>query len=148
MEEYGYIENGCLHSKRIEPITENYKDNDGNIKTRIITIQAQIDNLGSLWKPVDPVDENKLQTEDGYIICLEPYDTGDRISYNYIKQFDSQKINKQIQELKQALSDSDYKITKCYEANLLGEKLPYDMATLHTEREAQRAKINELEAKL
>ena len=52
------------------------------------------------------------------------------------------------QALKQALSDSDYKITKCYEANLLGEKLPYDMATLHTEREAQRAKINELEAKL
>lgn len=148
MEEYGYIENGCLHSKRIEPITENYKDNDGSIKTRIITIQAQIDNLGSGWKPVDPVDETKLQTDDGYIICLEPYDTGDRISYDYIKKFDFQKIDKQIQELKQSLSDSDYKITKCYEANLLGEKLPYDMATLHTEREAQRAKINELEAKL
>ena len=148
MEEYGYIENGCLHSKRIEPITENYKDNDGSIKTRIITIQAQIDNLGSGWKPVDPVDDNKLQTDEGYIIILEPFDAADRISYNYIKRFDTKKVKVEIQELKQALSDSDYKITKCYEANLLGEKLPYDMATLHTEREAQRAKINELEAKL
>ena len=148
MEEYGYMDGTYLHSKRIEPLAEKYKDKDGEVKTRIISIQAQINQLGSEWKPVDPVDENKLQTDEGYIIILEPFDAGERISYNYIKRFDTKKVKVEIQALKQALSDSDYKITKCYEANLLGEKLPYDMATLHTEREAQRAKINDLEAKL
>lgn len=148
MEQYGYIENGYLKAKNIEPLTERYKDKDGTVKTRIVTIQAQIDQLGSEWKPVDQVDESKLHTDDGYIIYVEPYDTGDHISYNYIKKFDYQKINKQIQELKQALSDSDYKITKCYEANLLGKELPYDMVELHNERETKRLQINELEAKL
>ena len=57
-------------------------------------------------------------------------------------------ISQQIQTLKASLSSTDYKIIKCSEAQLLGEELPYDIASLHTERQALRDKINELEQQL
>ena len=43
------------------------------------------------------------------------------------------------------LGSSDYKIIKCMEAYLCGEPLPYDIAALHAEREAQRKIINKSE---
>ena len=57
-------------------------------------------------------------------------------------------ISQQIQTLKTSLSSTDYKIIKCSEAQLLGEELPYDIASLHAERQALRDKINELEQQL
>lgn len=44
-----------------------------------------------------------------------------------------------------SLTDSDYKIIKCMEAYLCGEALPYDIVSLHKERNEQRALINDLE---
>lgn len=49
-----------------------------------------------------------------------------------------------IEELKNSLASSDYKIIKCMEAYLCGEELPYDINLLHAERNLQRQKINEL----
>lgn len=57
-------------------------------------------------------------------------------------------ISQQIQSLKASLSSTDYKIIKCSEAQLVGEELPYDIASLHAERQALRDKINELEQQL
>ena len=149
MVEYGYIENGFLKSRIIEPIQVKYKDEKtGYIKARIKTVEEQIKELDATWKPVDSVDENKRITDDGYIIRLVPYDAGDRISYNYIKVFDYQKVNKHIQDLKNALSDSDYKVAKCNEANLLGEPLPYDINSLHEDRQSKRDQINQLQTLL
>lgn len=51
-----------------------------------------------------------------------------------------------IDELKAGLADSDYKVTKCYEASLVGDSLPYDIAELHRERQSIRDEINRLEA--
>lgn len=146
MEEYGYIENGYLRSKFLEPISEIVKDESGSPITRIITIQQQIEILGERWKPVDAIEESKRICEDGYIIRLIPFDAGDHISYEYKKIFDTQKYSKEINDLKQQLSDSDYKVSKCYEASLLGEQMPYDVQVLHTERQAARNRINELES--
>lgn len=53
-----------------------------------------------------------------------------------------------IEELKQTLADSDYKVIKCYEASLTGETLPYDIEALHKERQAVRDEINRLESTL
>ena len=145
MEQYGYIEDGYLRAVNLEPIAQNYKDSDGTVKTRIISIEMQKQSLGSGWKLVDVVDESKLQCEDGYTIMLIPFDAGDHISYEYKKIFDTQKYKKEINDLKQQLSDSDYKVSKCYEASLLGEQMPYDIQVLHTERQAARDRINELE---
>ena len=57
-------------------------------------------------------------------------------------------IESQITSLKSQLSSTDYKIIKCSEAQLLGEELPYDIASLHSERQVLRDKINELEQQL
>lgn len=83
---------------------------------------------------------------------------GVEISYSLINEFvvqqysiienDPYKVNNDICLLKSELSNSDYKITKCYEATLIGEPLPYDIQSLHTERQNIRDRINELEGLL
>ena len=50
-----------------------------------------------------------------------------------------------IAELKQELSETDYKIIKCSEYHLAGLDLPYDIAELHAQRQSLRDEINELE---
>ena len=52
---------------------------------------------------------------------------------------------REIMHLKRQLENSDYKVIKCMEATLCGESLPYDIDTLHGEREAIRKEINDLE---
>lgn len=54
-------------------------------------------------------------------------------------------VEAEIAELKSQLSATDYKVIKCYEAQLVGEELPYDVVALHAERQALRDKINKLE---
>ena len=51
-----------------------------------------------------------------------------------------------IESLKSELQESDYKVIKCAEAICLNAELPYDVASLHTVRQALRDKINELES--
>ena len=51
----------------------------------------------------------------------------------------------EIWELKEQLQEGDYKIIKCYEAQLMGEQMPYDYASLIEDRNAMRDRINELE---
>lgn len=57
-------------------------------------------------------------------------------------------IEKQKQEivtLKSQLTETDYKIIKSSEYQLLGLEAPYNLEELHAERQALRDKINELE---
>lgn len=51
-----------------------------------------------------------------------------------------------IAELKAELNSTDYKIIKCSECSLAGVVLPYDIASLHAQRQALRDEINELES--
>lgn len=53
-----------------------------------------------------------------------------------------------LEELKQQLNSTDYKIIKCYEYQLAGEDLPYDILALHSERQEIRDEINILEMEL
>lgn len=54
-------------------------------------------------------------------------------------------VEEQISDLKAELSSTDYKIVKCSEYQLAGLELPYDISSLHAERQVLRDKINELE---
>ncbi len=122
---YGYIEHGILHTKEF----------DG-------------EQVPTGYKPVEEFDFTKTQTEDGYIIEVMPCDVGDKIVYNYEKHFDKKKVQTEIATLKAELSDGDYRIIKCYEASLAQTDMPYDIDTIHEERQMIRDKINELEIKL
>jgi len=57
-------------------------------------------------------------------------------------------VKYEIVELKKQLAETDYKIIKCYEYQLAGLELPYDIQALHTERQSLRDRINELEESL
>lgn len=54
----------------------------------------------------------------------------------------------EIERLKSELQESDYKVIKCAEAMAVGADMPYDVASLHKERQSLRDKINELEEQL
>lgn len=53
-----------------------------------------------------------------------------------------------LEEYKNKLAESDYKVIKCYEYSLAGLDLPYDVTELHAEREAIREEIRTLEEKI
>ena len=125
MARFGYIENGILFAT-------DFNDND----------------IPANFKPVDEVDLAQTQTEEGYVIAVQPYDAGDKITYRYIKKFDAQKLKKEIASLKGELSSGDYRVIKCYEAALVNQEAPYDIEALRSERQALRDRINELEQKL
>ena len=54
----------------------------------------------------------------------------------------------EIERLKSELQESDYRVIKCSEAMAVGAEMPYDMESLHKERQALRDKINELESEV
>lgn len=149
MIEYGYInESGYLRTKELQEQKEQYRDGK-EIKTRTISIEEQAEQLKKQgWKPVDLLDNEQMNAPDGYAVRIIPYDAGDRISFRYEQFRDIAKLKKEIDSLKSSLTDSDYKIIKCYEASLIGASMPYDVALLHSERQSIRGRINELEASL
>ncbi len=51
----------------------------------------------------------------------------------------------EVEELKMQLQESDYKVIKIAECAACGLPLPYDAEALHSERQALRDRINELE---
>ena len=56
--------------------------------------------------------------------------------------------SEEIERLKSELQESDYKVIKCAEALTIGAEMPYDVESLHKERQALRDKINELESEV
>lgn len=140
------MEGKYLRSRLIVPIQRMWIDGDGNQHEEIVSVEQQIAELSEAWKPVDEISPEALVSNDeNYIIVPVPYDHGERIAYRYEKRYDYQRIKQKVADLKQALTDSDYKVMKCYEASMLGQPMPYDIEEVHAERQAMRDKINELE---
>ena len=54
---------------------------------------------------------------------------------------------REIEQLKAELAESDYKVIKLAEALAIGGDMPYNALALHQERQALRDRINELEGK-
>lgn len=153
MVEYGYIdESGYLTSKILEEYTEKFRDDDGEIQERIISVEEQANILSGLgWKQVELVDDTKLNCPLYYSVHIAPYDAGDKISYKYEQRFNAKLVRNKIDELKASLTSNDsvigdYRITKCYEASLIGLDMPYDIENLHQQRQSVRDEINKLEA--
>lgn len=151
METYGYFENGELFARTFEPQRTLVNDSNGNPIPQEVSVAEQVAALSSsqAWKPIDRIDDSRLTpTEPNTVIVPVPYDNGDRISYRYESRFDCQAVRGAIADLQASLSASDYKIIKCYEASLTGDTLPYDIYDLRSQRQGQRAAINDLQALL
>lgn len=125
------------------------KDDKPTIQERIITVDEQIKELTKAgWKPVDMIDESKLECAPGYAIRIVAVEYDDHIGYTYEKIQNLAYYKKQIKALKEELDNTDYKVIKCYEAFLVGEAMPYNAQDLHTSRQSIRDKINSLEVAL
>jgi len=71
---YGIIEDGVLRTQEIVQRTERIqvvKDDKPTIQERIITVDEQIQEITKAgWKPVDMIDESKLECAPGYAIRI------------------------------------------------------------------------------
>lgn len=143
---YGYFEGGQLFARTFGPRRIIANGRDGNPVEREVTVAEQVAALSPGWKPVDDIDDGRMAAAgpDEAVVAV-PYDNGDRISYRYETVFDRQGAERRLAALKAALAAGDYRVIKCYEASLVGEELPYDVAVLHASRNAIRAQINDIE---
>ena len=67
------------------------------------------------------------------------------------KQDTQQQIDRLTEErrsLESSLQQGDYKVIKCAEAQAAGEEMPYDAEALHTQRQAWRDRINEIDVEI
>lgn len=141
------MEGSYLRSRILEPYPEIRVDENGDKYTAMVSVAEQARGLSKEWKPVDRLDETQMVSDDErYIIVPHPYDAGDHIAYRYERKYDKQRVQTEIQALKDSLTASDYKVSKCYEATLTGAEMPYDINSLIRERQAARDRINALEA--
>ena len=73
-------------------------------------------------------------------------DRGDYLESRELPKPSEEELKKtEINALKKQLDETDYKIIKCSEYSLVGKELPYDIEYLHTQRQAIRDRITELE---
>jgi hypothetical protein len=122
---------------------------DGTVDVRSCDAQlgalmAQLRNAGFL----DYVPSEQPTCESGYKAVDSFVVENGKVVQSWTIEIDTEMIQNQINELEIQLSATDYKVTKCWEYSLVGEELPYDIATLHAERQAIRDEINRLQAML
>lgn len=130
----------------IQPISDvdyNYLVNKLNELT-----DEQLDERKSLEKIISEFYEfdQKLlpDTSDVESLNIEYYLEDNKIKPQFIKVIDKQLIYQKIDNLKEELVNSDYKVIKQYEATINNLPLPYNSSDFE-EREKIRIKIRELE---
>ena len=122
-----YLDEGCkypLDNGEYAAYTTLYRKGDG---------WYELSDNGSVYvEPVAPVQPEPTEEE------LE----------EMARQEQIRQVTAQINDLKEQIAASDYKVIKTYEYTLLGEQTEYDMEAVHAERQALRDQINSLETKL
>ena len=122
-----YLDADCkypLDNGEYEEYTTLFREGDG---------WYELSNDGSVYtEPVAPVQPEPTEEE------LAELTRQQRIS----------QMTAQINDLKEQIAASDYKVIKTYEYSLLGKQAEYDMEAVHAERQALRDQINTLEAQL
>lgn len=66
----------------------------------------------------------------------------------YASYISNVKIRETIDSLEKQLEESDYKVLKMYEYSLVGQAMPYDITSVHTERQSIRDQINTLQSQI
>lgn len=92
------------------------------------------------YQIINPTEEILL--ENGWEEYVAPEQTQ---TEEEIAEMAARQKQDEIDRLKERLAESDYKVIKCMEAYLSNDDLPYDITSLHDERNELRRQINELE---
>ncbi|MCM1295052.1 MAG: hypothetical protein NC311_05875 [Muribaculaceae bacterium] len=101
------------------------------------------------WAPLADAAKEKFDACNGYcsltvvddvITDVTPDENTPEVFYATIREKEAA-----IAEAKAKLTEGDYKVIKAYEAAILGQPAPYDMATEIQERDALRAAVNDAE---
>ena len=94
------------------------------------------------------ISNGKFVKENGLTLINPSKEKMLELGWEVYRTDEQEEYEKEIVQLKVELSETDYRIIKCYEASLLGEELPYNASELHATRQALRDRINQLESKL
>jgi len=120
---------------------------------RIFIKQTKDGNIMLMPGPGDGI--TSFEVDDQMYITLKKEAEFYRINEGKI-EFDSNKFGLtypfltkegKIESLKQELTQTDYKVVKCFEAQMVGVLLPYDIKDLYEKRENIRKRIRILEGK-
>lgn len=103
---------------------------------------AQLRDAGFL----DFVPGERPQADTGFVAVDSFEVVSGKLVQSWKVKIDPTTAQARIDELKVLLEASDYKVTKCYEASVMGVALPYDIEELHRERQSYRDEINRLES--
>jgi hypothetical protein len=104
--------------------------------------------LADGFKPYDDTAPKPTVGEFG--VAIEAYTEdaeGIRLRWEIIEN-SPEKLAAEIARLQTLLAATDYQVIKSYEYTLAGQPSPYDISALHSERQALRDKIRELEGLL
>jgi predicted nucleic acid-binding Zn-ribbon protein len=119
-----------------QPVTTCIPDDDPDTLAMI---------LADGFKPYDDSAEPPVVGEFQAAVAVYR-EEGDRILLRWeTAEHSPEKIAAEIARLQSELAATDYRVVKSYEFTLAGEKPPYDPAALHSERQALRNQITELE---
>lgn len=122
-----YLDADCkypLDNGEYEAYTTLFREGDG---------WYELSDDGSVYiEPVAPVQPELTEEEKAELA----------------RQQQISQVTAQIDDLKNRIAASDYKIIKTYEYTLLGEQTEYDIEAVHAERQALRDQINVLETQL
>ena len=95
-------------------------------------------------------DEDAGEPEVGQYQKLEPiyHEQVDKITLYWEIVEDPEKVRQEIARVQEQIAESDYKVIKSYEYVMAGITPPYDPLVLHSERQALRDQIEEMEFRL
>jgi hypothetical protein len=99
--------------------------------------------IGEGFLPLISSEQPSVNDEQEKTVSLFTVEDGKILQQWVIKKNEAY-IQKQIDIVKDILSSTDYKIIKCFEAQMLNVSLPYDIKTLYVERQSLRDEINRL----
>lgn len=131
---YQILQGNKIHQLFTEEQYNNFIKNYGYLNLVFKEIEKEGSELDFILK-----NSGYLKFENNnFILDEESYNKTNIISNNQSK----------IKILKSQLSDSDYKIIKCYEAFMRQLPLPYNLEELCAQRDLLRSEINQLEEEL
>ena len=105
--------------------------------------QYQIKDFNSYKRYTETIPEGAGELDSYEFFFTE---TENEIVRNFrIIKNDKRKVAEKINELKQKIADTDWKVVRCYEASLMNEDMPYNVKELGKYRASIRSEIKRLQ---